>query len=99
MKEPRTAGCCSVVISLPTASSTPGVISASDRKEMPRPDRNDSAGMLFMNDEGTENGGMLFGGYQSSDGKFHSWGHLSFRSEGDAASRPQRQRRNALYER
>lgn len=47
-------------------------------KEMPRPDRNDSAGMLFMNDEGTENGGLLFGGNQSSDGKFHSWGHLSF---------------------
>jgi hypothetical protein len=31
-----------------------------------------------MNDEGTENGGMLFGGYQSSDGKLHSSDHLSF---------------------
>ena len=47
-------------------------------KELPRPDRNDSAGMLFMNDEGTENGGLIFSGYQSSDGKFHSSGHLSF---------------------
>jgi hypothetical protein len=47
-------------------------------KEQPRPDRSDGAGMLFMNDEGTENGGLMFGGYQSADGKFHSFGHLSF---------------------
>lgn len=47
-------------------------------KELPRPDRSDSAGLLFMNDEGTENGGLIFSGYQSSDGKFHSSGHLSF---------------------
>lgn len=47
-------------------------------KELPRPDRSESAGMIFMNDEGTENGGLIFGGYQSSDGKFHSSGHLSF---------------------
>jgi hypothetical protein len=47
-------------------------------KELPRPDRNDSAGMLFVNDEGTENGGLIFSGYQSSDGKYHSGGHLSF---------------------
>jgi hypothetical protein len=47
-------------------------------KEISRPDRQDSAGMLFLNDEGTENGGMLFGGYKSKDGGFHSFGHLSF---------------------
>jgi hypothetical protein len=47
-------------------------------KEIARPDRSDSAGMLFMNDEGTENGGLIFAGYQSPDGKFHSSGHLSF---------------------
>jgi hypothetical protein len=47
-------------------------------KEMSRPDRSQSAGMLFMNDEGTENGGLIFDGYQSPDGKFHSHGHLSF---------------------
>ena len=47
-------------------------------KLIPRPDRNDAAGMLFMNDEGTENGGMLFGGYEGKDGKLSSWGHLSF---------------------
>src|ERR1700761_2293345 len=46
-------------------------------REFARLDRQE-AGMLFMNDEGTENGGMLFGGYQSSDGKLHSSGHLSF---------------------
>jgi hypothetical protein len=47
-------------------------------KEMARPDRSESAGMLFMNDEGTENGGLIFSGYRSSDGKFYSSGHLSF---------------------
>lgn len=46
-------------------------------KELGRPDRSE-AGMLFMNDEGTENGGMLFGGYRSSNGKVNSFGHLSF---------------------
>lgn len=47
-------------------------------KEVARPDRTDSAGMLFINEEGTENGGMIFGGYKSADGAVHSWGHLSF---------------------
>ncbi len=47
-------------------------------KVMARPDRSDSAGMLFVNNEGTENGGLIFSGYQSGDGKFHSDGHLSF---------------------
>lgn len=47
-------------------------------KEYPRPDRNDAAGMLFMNDEASENGGMLWGGRKNSDGKIESFGHLSF---------------------
>lgn len=47
-------------------------------KETARPDRAGVAGMLFMNDEGTENGGLIFEGSQTSDGKFHSAGHLSF---------------------
>jgi hypothetical protein len=47
-------------------------------KEGPRADRTGEAGMLFMNDEGTENGGLIFGGYQRADGIPHSWGHLSF---------------------
>lgn len=46
-------------------------------KEFARADRS-GAGMLFMNDEGTENGGMMFGGYRDSSGQFHSSGHLSF---------------------
>ncbi len=37
-----------------------------------------TAGMLFFNDEGTENGGLIFGGLKSKDGKVQSWGHLSF---------------------
>ena len=36
------------------------------------------AGMLFMNDEGTENGGLIFGGYEGKDGVPHGFGHLSF---------------------
>jgi hypothetical protein len=47
-------------------------------KEGSRPDRVGQAGLLFMNNEGTENGGLIFGGYQGSDGIPHAWGHLSF---------------------
>ena len=46
-------------------------------KEISRPDRNDSAGLLFINDEGTEDGGLIYGGL-SKDGKPMSFGHLSF---------------------
>lgn len=43
-----------------------------------------TAGMLFFNDEGTENGGLIFGGKKDKDGKVESWGHLSFdQYEGD----------------
>ncbi|KGI77675.1 hypothetical protein [Oleiagrimonas soli] len=37
-----------------------------------------TAGMLFYNNEGTENGGLIFGGYTDKNGKVKSWGHLSF---------------------
>jgi len=37
-----------------------------------------TAGMLFFNDEGTENGGLIFGGKKDNDGKVQNWGHLSF---------------------
>ena len=47
-------------------------------KDTARPDRRDSAGAIFMNDEGTENGGLIFGGYKAKDGSLHSFGHLSF---------------------
>ena len=44
--------------------------------EHPHPDRK-SAGILFYNDEGTENGGLIFGG-EKKDGQVSSYGHLSF---------------------
>jgi hypothetical protein len=37
-----------------------------------------TAGILFFNDEGTENGGLIFGGKKDKAGKVESWGHLSF---------------------
>jgi hypothetical protein len=37
-----------------------------------------TAGLLFFNDEGTENGGLIFGGSKNQSGKVESWGHLSF---------------------
>jgi hypothetical protein len=46
-------------------------------KEISRPDRSDSAGLLMMNDEGTEDGGFIWGGL-SADGKPMSFTHLSF---------------------
>lgn len=46
-------------------------------KEYPRPDR-DATGMLFNDEEGTENGGLIFGGSKDKTGVTHSWGHLSF---------------------
>jgi hypothetical protein len=46
-------------------------------KEYPREDRK-TAGVIFFNEEGTENGGLIFGGRKSKDGKVESWGHLSF---------------------
>lgn len=52
----------------------PGVIVKG--KEQPHPDRR-TAGMLFFNEEGTENGGLTFSG-STQDGKVSSSGHLSF---------------------
>jgi hypothetical protein len=37
-----------------------------------------TAGMLFFNDEGTENGGLIFGGEKTKNGTETSYGHLSF---------------------
>ncbi len=53
----------------------PGIIIKG--KETPHPDRA-TAGMLFFNDEGTENGGLIFGGSKDKSGKVTSYGHLSF---------------------
>jgi hypothetical protein len=48
------------------------------KKEYPRPDRRDAAGMIFVNDEGSEMGGLIFGGLKDKDGKIQNHGHLSF---------------------
>jgi hypothetical protein len=53
----------------------PGIIIKG--KETPHPNRK-TGGMLFFNDEGTENGGLIFGGAKDKDGKASSYGHLSF---------------------
>jgi hypothetical protein len=45
--------------------------------EKPHPNRSDAAGMIFINDEGTENGGLIFSG-SKRQGKIDSSGHLSF---------------------
>jgi hypothetical protein len=41
------------------------------------PGRPKEAGMIFFNDEGEENGGLIFGGKKSGD-TVESYGHLSF---------------------
>lgn len=47
-------------------------------KESPRPDRRAFAGMLFINEEGTENGGLIQKGSISADGKISSGMSLTF---------------------
>lgn len=61
-------------MTIASASRAPGAIVAG--KEYPRPDRR-MAGMLFFNDEGTENGGLIFAG-ASKDGKASGGGSLTF---------------------
>ena len=46
--------------------------------ERPHPSGRRSAGMLFFNDEGTENGGLSFSGRRLPDGTAVGGGHLSF---------------------
>jgi hypothetical protein len=46
--------------------------------EWAHPGRQDSAGMVFFNDEATENGGLVFGGAKGADGRVVNFGHLSF---------------------
>src|SRR5262249_45225146 len=48
------------------------------KKEYARPDRRDAAGMLFMSEEGTELGGLIWGANQSADGNIQNHAHLSF---------------------
>jgi hypothetical protein len=46
-------------------------------KEYPRSDRTEAAGMLFMSEEGTEQGGLIWGAGQLPDGTIETHGHLS----------------------
>ena len=57
------------------AADAPG--SYQHGREYARPDRT-VAGIIFLNDEGTENGGLIFGGSKDKDGKVSGFGHLSF---------------------
>lgn len=53
----------------------PGAIIRGKEYPHPRP----QAGMLFYNDEGTENGGLVFGGHKDADGNLiDSGGSLTF---------------------
>jgi hypothetical protein len=47
-------------------------------KEFPHPMGRREAGFLFLNAEGTENGGLIFGGERGPGGIKESNGHLSF---------------------
>lgn len=57
-------------------SKFPGIII--NNKEQPHPNGRSAAGMIFYNDEGTENGGLIFGGGKDKNGVVSSYGHLSF---------------------
>lgn len=57
------------------SSRAPGIIVKG--QERSHPSGNRGAGIIFYNDEGTENGGLTFGG-ETRNGKVTSSGHLSF---------------------
>ncbi|HEY6290338.1 MAG TPA: hypothetical protein VI455_02095 [Terriglobia bacterium] len=60
----------------------PGIIIKG--KEFPKVDRPE-AGMLFYNDEGTENGGLIFGGHRNEKGEIiNSGASLSFDPYGES---------------
>jgi hypothetical protein len=46
--------------------------------ESPRPDRRHAAGMLFLNDEGTECGGLIYGAQKDGQGGVHAGMSLTF---------------------
>jgi hypothetical protein len=47
-------------------------------KEVPRPDRTSFAGVLLLNDEGTENGGMIWKGLKGPNGEVDAGASLTF---------------------
>ena len=62
-------------MTISSADTAPGIIVRG--KEQPHPQGRAEAGLLFFNAEGTENGGLIFGG-SKKDGKVSGFGHLSF---------------------
>lgn len=66
-------GALRMVIS--SAADAPGIIVRG--REQPHPDRR-TAGIIFYNDEGTENGGLIFDGRRDGDGSRHSHESLTF---------------------
>ena len=72
IREPN--GTLRMVIS--NTARTPGIIWRG--VERPHPSGRRSAGMLFFNEEGTENGGLSFGGQRGPDGRVSGGGHISF---------------------
>jgi hypothetical protein len=48
------------------------------KKEYPRPDRREAAGMLFLSEEGSEQGGFIWGASQLPDGSVQNHVHMSF---------------------
>ena len=65
----------SVRLTLSNRADFPGAWNR--KKEFPRPDRRDAAGLLFMSEEGTEQGGLIWGAQQLPDGTIENHGHLS----------------------
>jgi hypothetical protein len=58
-------------------NSTHGRVLPMRGREVVHPGRDATAGLLFVNDEGTECGGLQFGGYRREDGKEQA-GFLTF---------------------
>jgi hypothetical protein len=56
---------------------SPGVL-AYNKSFSPPISGHDRPGMIFYNDEGTENGGLVFMGHRDANGKYEATGHLSF---------------------
>src|SRR4051812_8984201 len=46
--------------------------------EVPHPSRPEFSGLLFFNDEGSECGGLSYGGRTGKDGKVQSYGSFAF---------------------
>lgn len=58
-------------------SRSPGVL-AYGKPITPPINGHNRPGIIFYNDEGTENGGLVFMGHKDSTGKYIATGHLSF---------------------